>query len=106
MDKLDQTAIFFPVQQNKQSVPVPAALAQHQGLSEQQIDAVRISTVSAVPVTQEKIGGHTGAAQYLTHIPPRPTKDKKVRRIKWMQKNRLDDDTYDVHLDRMEARGL
>ncbi len=103
MDKLDQTAIFFPVQQNKQTVPVPAVPAQHQGLSEQQIDAICISTVSAVPVTQEKIGGCTGAAQYPTHIPPKPTKNKKVRRIKWTQKNRPDDDTYDVHLDRMEA---
>ncbi len=57
MDELDQIAIFFLVQQDKQSVPVPAALAQHQGLSAEQMDAICISTVSAVPVTQERIGG-------------------------------------------------
>ncbi len=102
MDKLDQTAIFFPVQQDKQSVPVPAVLAQHQGLSEQQIDAVCISTVSAVPVTQEKIGGCTSTMQYLTHIPLRATRDKKVRHIKWTRNNWPDDDTYSAHLDRME----
>ncbi len=78
MDKLDQTAIFFPMQQDKQSVLVPAALAQHHGLSMEQMDAIRISTVSAVPVAQERIGGHMVMAQYPSHTIPRLTKDKKV----------------------------
>ncbi len=105
MDELDQIAIFFLVQQDKQSMPVPAALAQHQGLSEEQMDAVCISTVLAVPVTQEKIGGRMSTTQYPTHVPPRPTRDKKVRWIKWTQNNRPDDNTYSVHLDRMEVCG-
>ncbi len=103
MDELDQTAIFFPVQQDKQSVPVPAVLAQHQGLSTEQMDAISISTFSAVPVAQQRIGGRMSTAQYPTHTAPRPMKDKKVRWIKWMRKNLADDETYHAHLDRMEA---
>ncbi len=53
MDKLDQMAIFFPVQKDKQSVPVPKVLVQHQGLLKEQIEAIHNSMVSAVPMAQE-----------------------------------------------------
>ncbi len=56
MDKLDQTAFFFPVQKDKQSVPVLDALVQDQGLQKEQVEVVRISTASAVPMAQEKTG--------------------------------------------------
>ncbi len=78
MDKLDQMAIFFPVQKDKQSMPVPEELVQHQGLSKEQIEMIRISTVSAVPVVQEKIGGCTTVAQYPSQAVPKPMKGKKI----------------------------
>ncbi len=87
MDKLNQMAIFFPVQQNNQSVPVPEALAQHQGLSKEQMEAIHFSTVSVVPVAQEKIGGRTTTAQYPFHTVPKLMKGKKIRWIKWSRKN-------------------